>query len=80
MSVKVIFACRQCGAAFEALQEHSDGQGEFACTDCGLTVHDWSGHYNFTGWVAFTPSLLVEQEACRTRINGLAVSPQRLHS
>jgi hypothetical protein len=66
MSVKVIFACHQCGAAFAALQEHTDGQGEFACTDCGLTVHDWSGHYSFTDRVAFTPSLLVEQEACRT--------------
>jgi hypothetical protein len=59
MSIKVIFACHQCGSAFEALQEHTDGQGEFACTDCGLTVHDWHGQYDYTRWAAFTPALLV---------------------
>jgi DNA-directed RNA polymerase subunit RPC12/RpoP len=51
MSIKVIFACHRCGGAFEALQEHADGQGEFACTDCGLAVHDWGGLYHFTDWV-----------------------------
>lgn len=59
MSIKVIFACHRCGSAFETLQEHTDGQGQFACTDCGLAVHDWSGHYHFTHWVALPPSFLV---------------------
>jgi DNA-directed RNA polymerase subunit RPC12/RpoP len=70
MSIKVIFACHQCGAAFEARQEHTDGQGEFACTDCGLTVHDWHGQYDYTRWAAFTPALLVRQNASLIGRNG----------
>jgi DNA-directed RNA polymerase subunit RPC12/RpoP len=80
MSIKVIFACHQCGAAFEALQEHMDGQGKFACTDCGLTIHDWNGHYHFADWVAFTPSLLVRQDTSVIGIEGFAAPPLRLHS
>ena len=75
MSVKVIFACHQCGAAFEALQEHTDGQGEFACTDCGLTVHDWKGHYHFSHWVAFTPPLRIGPDAIALSTNGFAAPP-----
>jgi hypothetical protein len=66
MSIKVIFACHQCGVAFEALQEHADGQGEFDCTSCGATVHDWHGHYRFIDWVAFTPALVSRQESSST--------------
>ena len=85
MAIKVIFACHQCGAAFEALQEHTGGQGEFACTDCGLTVHDWHGQYDFTGWVAFTPSLSIRQDASAismsaSSINDFATSALRPHS
>lgn len=80
MSIRVIFACHQCGAAFEALQEPMDGQGKFACTDCGLTIHDWNGHYHFADWVAFTPSLLVRQDTSVVGIEGSATPPLRLHS
>ena len=80
MSIKVIFACHRCGSAFEALQEHTDGQGEFACTDCGLTVHDWNGHYHFTDWAALAPSLLVKQDVSAISINDFATSAPGLHS
>jgi DNA-directed RNA polymerase subunit RPC12/RpoP len=80
MSVKVIFACHRCGAVFEALQEHVDGQGEFACTDCGLMIHHWNGHYHFSDWVAFTPSLLVHPDAAAISINDFAATTLRLHS
>ena len=72
MSIKVIFACHRCGSAFEALQEHTDGHGQFACTDCGLAVHEWNGHCHFTNWVALTPSLLVSPAIA----SSLPLSPQ----
>jgi DNA-directed RNA polymerase subunit RPC12/RpoP len=80
MSVKVIFACHQCGATFEAVQEHTDGRGTFVCTDCGLTVYDWKGHYHFTDWVAFTPSLLFRPDTNLIGINGFAAPPLSPHS
>lgn len=41
---------------YTAPQEHRTEQhsGEFICRDCGKTVHDWTGFYNFFGWQAAT--------------------------
>jgi hypothetical protein len=80
MTVTVIFACHQCDAAFEVSQEHRDGQGQFVCTDCGSIVHDWHGQYDFTGWAALAPSLLVRRDASAISINDFATSALWLHS
>jgi DNA-directed RNA polymerase subunit RPC12/RpoP len=74
MSIKVIFACHDCGTAFETQQEHTEGEGSFACMNCGSTVHDWNGLYHYTDWVAFTPSLLGRQDASAISINEFATS------
>lgn len=49
--ITVIFACRECGAAYVARQERCEGKraGRFTCS-CGVAVYVWSSIYHYADW------------------------------
>ena len=48
----VIFACRKCGAGYQATQKlRSEGnRGSYACQVCRAEVFAWSGSYAYVDW------------------------------
>lgn len=51
----VIFSCPECGASYQATQEHCPDvrEGSFNCQDCEAEVLVWAGKYDYLNWKPF---------------------------
>jgi predicted RNA-binding Zn-ribbon protein involved in translation (DUF1610 family) len=52
----VHFICPHCDMIYVATQKKSPEQlsGDFHCGACGISVHEWTGFYDFSDWKQVT--------------------------
>jgi hypothetical protein len=48
--IPVYFICHDCERLYLTSQRRGRKAGHFDCTDCGVMVHMWSGHYDYIDW------------------------------